>query len=281
MANQKSGNKAQRRASVSSGGTTKQCQSADTMPGEHPGNPFYRRSVLSPQAERWQADLPVQWLEHGVEPNAIWLNEKNDIWLEIPRYENHISWSGGDTFAFLLVPFIFFFSISPILFWWDIRIFLVSMMGVVFFLSFFKLLIRMTYHTPRGTPVRLKRKRQKIYIYEHRRSSWNPWTEWPVEIRVFHWDEVRGEITFEAGRYNQGYQLHGAVCQPGTNRVRERFALTWTVGDPEALRELWCYCCRYMQYQPVPEEARFVEHPQQWGHIHWPEEMDTESLTAP
>ncbi len=58
-----------------------------------------------------------------MEPNAIWLNEKNGIWLEIPRYENQISWSGGDTFAFLLVPFIFFFSISPILFWWDIRIF--------------------------------------------------------------------------------------------------------------------------------------------------------------
>ncbi|MCO5781486.1 MULTISPECIES: DUF6708 domain-containing protein [Citrobacter] len=76
--------------------------------------------------------------------------------------------------------------------------------------------------------MRLNRKRQKIYIYEHRRSSWNPWTEWPVEIR-----------------------------------------------------ELWCYCCRYMQYQPVPEEARFAEHPQQWGHIHWPEEMDTESRTAP
>lgn len=279
MANQKSGNKAQRRASVSSGGTTKQCQSADTMPGEHPGNPFYRRSVLSPQAERWQADLPVQWLEHGVEPNAIWLNEKNDIWLEIPRYENQISWDWGISLSFVIIVFMVMFS--TVAFNASLDIILTLILFDFLFFSVFLFNIKMTCFTPRGTPVRLNRKRQKIYIYEHRRSSWNPWTEWPVEIRVFHWDEVRGEITFEAGRYNQGYQLHGAVCQPGTNRVRERFALTWTVGDPEALRELWCYCCRYMQYQPVPEEARFVEHPQQWGHIHWPEEMDTESRTAP
>ncbi|MDM3268270.1 DUF6708 domain-containing protein, partial [Citrobacter sp. Ce129] len=92
-------------------------------------------------------------------------NEKNDIWLEIPRYENQISWGGGDIFAFLLVPFILFYLIAPFVIKWDVSIFLGSLLTCAFFISFFKLLIRMTYHTPRGTPVRLNRKRQKVYIY--------------------------------------------------------------------------------------------------------------------
>ncbi|WP_410688298.1 DUF6708 domain-containing protein, partial [Citrobacter europaeus] len=99
----------------------------------------------------------------------IWLNEKNDIWLEIPRYENQISWGGGDIFAFLLVPFILYSLICPFIFGMDVIIFLITFPAFVFFLSLFKLLIRMTYHTPRGTPVRLNRKRQKVYIYEHHR----------------------------------------------------------------------------------------------------------------
>ncbi|MDM3317396.1 hypothetical protein OGV94_03760, partial [Citrobacter sp. Ce006] len=170
----KPGNKVKRRASLSASDNKKKKQHTANVETQRPKNPFYRRSVLIPQAERWQEDLPVQWLEHDVEPNAIWLNEKNDIWLEIPRYENQISWGGGDIFAFLLVPFILFYLIAPFVIKWDVSIFLGSLLTCAFFISFFKLLIRMTYHTPRGTPVRLNRKRQKVYIYEHHRSSWNP-----------------------------------------------------------------------------------------------------------
>ncbi|MDM3316693.1 hypothetical protein OGV94_00095, partial [Citrobacter sp. Ce006] len=100
-----------RRASLSASDNKKKEQHTANVDTQRPKNPFYRRSVLIPQAERWQEDLPVQWLEHDVEPNAIWLNEKNDIWLEIPRYENQISWGGGDIFAFLLVPFMLFYLI--------------------------------------------------------------------------------------------------------------------------------------------------------------------------
>lgn len=274
-------NKVKRRASLSASENKKKEQHTVNVETQRPKNPFYRRSVLIPQAERWQEDLPVQWLEHDVEPNAIWLNEKNDIWLEIPRYENQISWDWGNIFSFISVLFMIYFLLVPFIFYGMDGATLVAIIAFLFFLSLFKLMVRMTYHTPRGTPVRLNRKRQKVYIYEHHRSSWNPWIDWPVEIRVFNWDDVRGEITYEAGRSHQGYQLHGAVCQPGTSHVRERFALTWTVGDKEALRELWCYCCHYMQHRPVPETARFAEHPQQWGHIHWPEALDVESRTAP
>ncbi|MDM3272006.1 DUF6708 domain-containing protein, partial [Citrobacter sp. Ce129] len=161
----KPGNKVKRRASLSASDNKKKKQHTANVETQRPKNPFYRRSVLIPQAERWQEDLPVQWLEHDVEPNAIWLNEKNDIWLEIPRYENQISWGGGDIFAFLLVPFILYSLICPFIFGMDVIIFLITFPAFVFFLSLFKLLIRMTYHTPRGTPVRLNRKRQKVYIY--------------------------------------------------------------------------------------------------------------------
>ena len=272
-------NKVKRRASLSASDNKKKKQHTANVDTQRPKNPFYRRSVLIPQAERWQEDLPVQWLEHDVEPNAIWLNEKNDTWLEIPRYENQISWGMGGVIIFIsfLAMLVCFFTFFLGLY----HILIIQICFFIFFSSMFVWSIRMNSYVPRGTPVRLNRKRQKVYIYEHHRSSWNPWIDWPVEVRVFNWDEVRGEITYEAGRYNQGYQLHGAVCQPGTSRVRERFALTWTVGDKEALRELWCYCCHYMQHRPVPETARFAEHPQQWGHIHWPEALDVESRTAP
>ena len=145
-------NKVKRRASLSASENKKKEQHTANVEIQRPKNPFYRRSVLIPQAERWQEDLPVQWLEHDVEPNAIWLNEKNDIWLEIPRYENQISWGGGDIFAFFSVPFILFYLIAPFVIKWDVSIFLGSLLTCAFFISFFKLLIRMTYHTPRGTP---------------------------------------------------------------------------------------------------------------------------------
>ncbi|NTZ53193.1 hypothetical protein FCH32_23345, partial [Citrobacter gillenii] len=135
----KPGNKVKRRASLSASENKKKEQHTENVETQRPKNPFYRRSILIPQAERWQEDLPVQWLEHDVEPNAIWLNEKNDIWLEIPRYENQISWGGGDIFAFLLVPFILFYLIVPFVIKWDVSIFLGSLLVCAFFISFFKL----------------------------------------------------------------------------------------------------------------------------------------------
>ncbi|WP_330114579.1 DUF6708 domain-containing protein [Yersinia pseudotuberculosis] len=53
---------------------------------------------------------------------------------------------------------------------------------VIYFFVFFSitwLLIRMALFVPRGTPVRFNRKRQKVYVYEHQRSNWNPWSRWP------------------------------------------------------------------------------------------------------
>ena len=130
----KPGNKVKRRASLTASENKKKEQHTANVETQRPKNPFYRRSVLIPQAKRWQEDLPVQWLEHDVEPNAIWLNEKNDIWLEIPRYENQISWGMGGLlyschfwqclFAFLhffwVVSYINYSSLFFYLFFFDV-----------------------------------------------------------------------------------------------------------------------------------------------------------------
>ncbi|MDM3278175.1 hypothetical protein OGW16_02005, partial [Citrobacter sp. Ce104] len=174
----KPGNKVKRRASLSASDNKKKEQHTANVDTQRPKNPFYRRSVLIPQAKRWQEDLPVQWLEHDVEPNAIWLNEKNDIWLEIPRYENQISWDWGIGLAFMIIVIFIFFS-SSLLYFSFFEIMPLLFFDFILF-SLFLFVIKMFCNSPRGTPVRLNRKRQKVYIYEHHRSSWNPWIDWPV-----------------------------------------------------------------------------------------------------
>ena len=51
---------------------------------------------LNPPIYRWQEDMPENNQPQLVPPQLIWLNIKNSIWMEIPRYEA-IMW-GGDGF---------------------------------------------------------------------------------------------------------------------------------------------------------------------------------------
>ncbi|EPJ3205370.1 DUF6708 domain-containing protein [Citrobacter freundii] len=143
--------------------------------------------------------------------------------------------------------------------------------------------IKMALFVPRGMPIRFNRARQKIYIYDYKRR-WNPWVRWPTTIRVFDWANIHGEMTREVDRYDQGYRLYGAVCYPGTNEVRERFVLSYTVGDPAMLHGLWSHCCQYMQGKEVPPYPLLTERPKTWAlwdTVSWPEEIDKESRTAP
>lgn len=90
-------------------------------------------------------------------------------------------------------------------------------------------------------------------------------------------------MTREVDRYDQGYRLYGAVCDPGTNNVRERFVLSYTVGDPAMLHGLWSHCCQYMQGKEVPPYPLLTERPKTWAlwdTVRWPEDLDRESRTA-
>jgi len=149
--------------------------------------------------------------------------------------------------------------------------------------SFFLFTLRIVLFVPRGSPIRFNRKRQKIYVYEYQRT-WNPWVRWPTTIKVFDWADVHAQMSWETGRYDQGYRLYGTVCKPGTHEVVDRFVLSWAVGHPKLLRGLWSHCCQYMQGKSVPTRALYQECPSSWcprENVSWPKDIDTESTTAP
>ena len=78
---------------------------------------------LNPPVSRWQEDMPENNQPQLIPPQLIWLNSKNNIWMEIPRYED-VMWGGmifGAIIVFLSILIImpFFYSImsdSPDLF---------------------------------------------------------------------------------------------------------------------------------------------------------------------
>ncbi len=240
-------------------------------------------SKLTPQVKNWEDDLPEKDdLQQPIPPRLIRVNEINDIWMEIPRYEN-IWWWG-----------FWFFSIVPIFAVLDI-VFLLFVPGIggegfeivllLFLFSFASMgtyLLRSVLFIPRGTPVRFNRSRQKVYVYEHQRSVW-PWKRWPTVIKVFDWANIHGEMVMQSGRYDYGHRLSCAVCKPGTCEVVDRFILSWTEGDNRVIRGLWHHCCLYMQHKPVPETPLLTRKPLSWtpvNTVRWPVALDKESTTA-
>ena len=239
-----------------------------------------KKSRLIPQAKYWDEDLSEPTEEQRYYPRLIRVNEINDVWMEIPRYENH-GWGGLWFFAIIsLIPLCNFFAMTISLG------FIYDLFGnlIYFFIciSFPLFCFRTLLFVPRGAPVRFNRKRQKVYVYEHQRSFW-PWKRWPTTIKVFNWADIRGERIFMAGRADYGHRLYCAVCKPGTDEVVDRFILSWTVGDIKMIYGLWSHCCQYMQGKAVSDKPLKTEIPLSWTpfkNIHWPEEIDRESTTA-
>ncbi|PSH22213.1 hypothetical protein B7R74_07655 [Yersinia pseudotuberculosis] len=243
-----------------------------------------RISRLVPQVKYWEEDLPEQHEEQLTPPQLIRVNEINDTWMEIPRYEN--IWWGGLWFSSLIfifpIPFICMLIFVPGLSDTSFKVNLVIYFFVFFSITW--LLIRMALFVPRGTPVRFNRQRQKVYVYEHQRSNWNPWSRWPTVIKVFDWADIHGEMVRQVGRYDSGHRLSCAVCKPGTYEVVDRFILSWTEGDSRVIRGLWSHCCQYMQGKTVPETPLLTRKPWSWcpiNTIRWPEDIERGSTTAP
>ncbi|BET63191.1 MULTISPECIES: DUF6708 domain-containing protein [Yersinia pseudotuberculosis complex] len=250
---------------------------------------FSRRSVLLPVLKNWTEDLPKNDKAQQTAPRLTWVNQINDIWLEIPRYENLLWWGGWVVvfFSLIIIPLCTYILSDAVSDYvnGDVNIFIILffMLALLFFISVAVLNLRMVLFVPRGAPVRFNRKRQKVYVYEYQRN-WNPWVRWPTTVKVFDWADVYGQMSRETGRYDQGYRLYGTVCKPGTHEVIDRFALSFTVGHPKLLRGLWSHCCQYMQHKPVPTRPLYRERPLSWcpiNNIHWPEDIDRESTTAP
>lgn len=234
-------------------------------------------SRLKPQSEYWEEDLPEPGEQPMASPRLIRLSELNDTWMEIPRYEDRISWWG----AWVLLPV----SLAPIFYALYISIQFGPNSSFIFlffvFSSIALYMFRMAVFAPRGTPVRLNRKRQKVYVYEHKRG-W-PWFPWRTTIKVFDWADVRGELIRRSDIYASGYELSCAVCKPGTYEVVDRFSLNFQ-GGSIPLKSVWSHCCMYMQGRRVPATPVIRHVPASWtpvNTIRWPEALDRESTTAP
>ncbi|MTH48904.1 hypothetical protein GJV78_22320 [Escherichia alba] len=239
------------------------------------------RPRLIPPVKGWAEDLPDSADELRTPPQLLYVNEINDIWMEIPRYVNH-GWSGlwfiSIILLFCLLWYCFFLLIPSIIF--------NGFVGVLEFFILFSFVLfwfRIILFEPRGAPIRFNRKRQKVYAYEYQRGIW-PWKRWPVKVKVFDWADIHAERVLMAGHADWGHRIYCAVCKPGTFEVVDRFILTWTVGSIFQAYGLWSHCCHYMEGKPVPINPLWTERPRSWtpfNTVRWPEEIDRESRTAP
>jgi len=249
---------------------------------------FSRKPLLTPRLKNWEEDLPANNEKQEVPGKLIQVTEINDTWMEIPRYEN-IMW-GGAWFGVIttIIPAVIFIWLTVDLYplgldFWTL---LTSFLFLFFSFSMILLNLRMALFVPRSQPIRFNRKRQKIYIFEHHRKAWNPWAKWPTTVRVYNWADVHGEISRETDRYEQGFRLHGAICEPGTRKVTERVILSYSIYYIQIQRELWSHWCQYMQHQPVVMDPLYPPpgdgRPQRKVRkFPWSEALDRESRTAP
>ncbi|WP_300005874.1 DUF6708 domain-containing protein, partial [uncultured Cedecea sp.] len=220
------------------------------------------RSRLNHPVKEWTGDLPDRAEDCGSPPKLIWVNELNDVWMELPRYVNH-GWGRG-WFAAIITStcfLYFFFSLnimSDMLA--DISSFLFSVVTFLPLGLFCLFIVRTVLFEPRGAPVRFNRKRQKVYVYEFQKSVW-PWKRWRPVIKVFDWKDIHGEWVMRRAHADWGHRIYCAVCKPGTFDVRDRFILTWTVGGIDEAGGLWSFCRHYMEKKPVPTAPLYRDKP--------------------
>ncbi|MDW4577698.1 DUF6708 domain-containing protein [Atlantibacter hermannii] len=165
----------------------------------------------------------------------------------------------------------------------SIGFYMFSFVSTAVLFSFLLFFLKIYFITPRDQPIRLNRKRQKLYIFNYNRSRL-PWLNWPVSIKVYNWADVYGEIMFSGVGGDRGYHLYGAICEPGTYNVVDRFLLAREWEEREQLNQIWSYLCIYMKGESDLPEPRFKGRPDFWRPRKadkWPENMERESTTAP
>ena len=239
---------------------------------------------LNPPIYRWQEDMPENNQPQLVPPQLIWLNTKNSIWMEVPRYEG-VVWGGMILGAIMTLAIIVFMTVLGWLIEQELNgegILIIYAFGDFFLITLMSMFLKIYFFEPRDQPIRLNKQRQAIYTFNYKRKWWNPWARWPATVKAYHWPDIHGEMRFSSDLYTGGFQLFASVCQPGTLNVTERFQIA--SGSPAQLQQLWSYLCLYMKGEPVPDEAVNKGRPDFWcprKADKWPAEMERESTTAP
>ncbi|MEE8727673.1 MAG: DUF6708 domain-containing protein [Rahnella inusitata] len=244
---------------------------------------------LNPPISCWREDMPENHEPQLVPPQLHWLTTLNDTFLEIPRYSTEVAWGGMimsgilSTIMAIGVGWFGFILQDGVTDYWMLT---PQLLGAFILFGIALFCLKMYFMQPRDQPLRLNRKRQKIYIYEYKRRFF-PWLKWPVTIRSYNWADVHGEICYPGARLDMGYQLFGSVCEPGTNNVIARFIIAKDSRERssrEQLCQIWSYLCVYMQHDQVVAEPDSPGRPDDWRPRkadQWPAEMELESTTAP
>ncbi len=234
---------------------------------------------LNPPISCWREDMPENTEPQLVPPQLRWLETRNDIFLEVPRYSTEVIWGGMIFTAILMSCIMFFFVVFCIY----IHFFSLAVISLIVFSTIVLLGLKMYFIAPRNLPLRFNRKRQKLYIFNYNRSRL-PWLKWPVTIKAYNWADVYGEISFSPTPGDRGYRLYGAACEAGTYNVVDRFLLAREWEEREQLNQIWSYLCIYMKGESDLPEPRFKGRPDFWRPRKadkWPDEMERESTTAP
>ncbi|WP_312953980.1 DUF6708 domain-containing protein [Atlantibacter hermannii] len=234
---------------------------------------------LNPPISCWREDMPESHEPQLVPPQLRCMTTRNDIYLEVPRYSTEVSWMMMLPLSALVVGVMFYFIFLFV----SIGFYMFSFVSTAVLFSFLLFFLKIYFITPRDQPIRLNRKRQKLYIFNYNRSRL-PWLNWPVSIKVYNWADVYGEIMFSGVGGDRGYHLYGAICEPGTYNVVDRFLLAKEWEEREQLNQIWSYLCIYMKGESDLPEPRFKGRPDFWRPRKadkWPENMERESTTAP
>ncbi|QLK63544.1 hypothetical protein GE278_22415 (plasmid) [Enterobacteriaceae bacterium Kacie_13] len=241
---------------------------------------------LNPPISCWREDMPENHEPQLVPPQLRWLTTLNDTFLEIPRYSTEVVWGGMLVCGIFISIFAAVFGIFGFVLQVghdDYVMIFLGLTGACAFSPLALFCLKMYFVQPRDQPLRLNRKRQKIYIYEYKHTFF-PWLKWPTTIRSYNWADVHGEIGYSNVRVDSGYRLFGSVCEPGTNKVVTRFLIAKERSSREQLCQIWSYLCVYMQHDNVVAEPDSPGRPDDWRPRkadQWPDEWESESTTAP
>ncbi|MDU6225792.1 MAG: DUF6708 domain-containing protein, partial [Enterobacter asburiae] len=211
---------------------------------------------LNPPVSCWREDMPESHEPQLVPPQLRCMTTRNDIYLEVPRYSTEVSWLMMLPLSALVVGVMFYFIFLFV----SIGFYMFSFVSTAVLFSFLLFFLKIYFITPRDQPIRLNRKRQKLYIFNYNRSRL-PWLNWPVSIKVYNWADVYGEIIFSGVGGDRGYHLYGAICEPGTYNVVDRFLLAKEWEEREQLNQIWSYLCIYMKGESDLPEPRFKGRP--------------------
>ncbi len=241
----------------------------------------YPKPRLHPKHNNWCEDLPENHEPQLVPPQLRWLTERNDIYLEVPRYRIEVMWGAGIVLAILFFAFSIFFGCFGLIMD-DGAALCFGLLSALIPFSAGLWVLKVHFVEPRSQPIRLNRKRQKLYVYNYK-QPWQPWRKAITRISVYNWADIHGEVHFESTPGIRGYHLYGALCEPGTLQVVERFVLAKEWGEREQLNQIWSYLCMYMQHDdelPPPRNAGTADFWQPRKADAWPDAMERESTST-